>query len=279
MKLIENKTIDEERALYGSENLLLRNCRIEGPADGESALKESSAIKVESCFFNLRYPFWHNTKLIIEDTEMGEKCRAPLWYSSEVILNNCKINGVKAIRECNKIMIEECDIVSPEFGWNTDDLEMVHSRCEGEYFMMRASNFRLKDMTLKGKYSFQYVHDATLTDCRLDTKDALWHAKNVIVRDSVINSEYLAWYSDNVTFINCEIRGTQPFCYCKNLKITNCEMHDADLAFEKSQVEASIRNPIKSIKNPYSGYITLPYAEEIILTDENAKCNINQLRK
>lgn len=40
-EIIENKTFDEERALYNSDNLLLKNCRFDGPADGESALKES----------------------------------------------------------------------------------------------------------------------------------------------------------------------------------------------------------------------------------------------
>lgn len=41
MVLLENRTFDEERALYGSDGILVRNCRFDGPADGESALKES----------------------------------------------------------------------------------------------------------------------------------------------------------------------------------------------------------------------------------------------
>ena len=53
--IIENKTFDEERALYGSRGVTLRNCTFDGPADGESACKESSDIVVENSFFNLRY--------------------------------------------------------------------------------------------------------------------------------------------------------------------------------------------------------------------------------
>lgn len=55
--------------------------------------------------------------------------------------------------------------------------------------------------------------------------------------------------------INCKIIGTQPLCYCENLKLIDCEMIDTDLAFEYSQVEATIKGNIESIKNPKSGFI------------------------
>ena len=65
MNIVENKTLDQERALYGSEGILVKNCRFDGTADGESALKESKNVAVDQCFFNLRYPFWHNHQLKI----------------------------------------------------------------------------------------------------------------------------------------------------------------------------------------------------------------------
>ena len=55
MEIIINKTFDNERALYGSENVCVKNCRFEGEADGECALKESDNILVEECYFDLRY--------------------------------------------------------------------------------------------------------------------------------------------------------------------------------------------------------------------------------
>ena len=128
-------------------------------------------------------------------------------------------------------------------------------------------------MRLKGKYSFQYIEDSTFENCNFDTKDAFWHAKNVTVRNSVIKGEYLAWYCENVTFENCVISGTQPLCYCKGLKLINCEMHGADLAFEKSEVEADITTPVISIKNPAKGYIKVPAVDEIINT-EKTSCSI-----
>ena len=78
MITVENLVTDEERALYGSTDLLVDNCRFDGPADGESALKECSNIQVRNCFFNLRYPFWHVHGLTIGSSEMTDKCRAAL---------------------------------------------------------------------------------------------------------------------------------------------------------------------------------------------------------
>ena len=65
MTVIENKTFDMERALYGSEGLVVNGCVFDGPADGESAFKECKDIKVSDCLFNLRYPFWHDNGLCI----------------------------------------------------------------------------------------------------------------------------------------------------------------------------------------------------------------------
>ena len=51
MTLITDLTTDEERALYGSKDLELKNCAFDGPADGESAIKECSNIKAENIFY------------------------------------------------------------------------------------------------------------------------------------------------------------------------------------------------------------------------------------
>jgi hypothetical protein len=51
-------------------------------------------------------------------------------------------------------------------------------------------------------------------------------------------------------------------------------MHEADLAFEKSDVEATITTPMISIKNVTSGRISLPKVDELIRDDENARCDI-----
>ena len=271
---INGQKFDEERALYGSDGLVVNDCSFDGPADGESAFKESRNIEVTGSYFNLRYPFWHDVNLRITGCEMTDKCRAALWYTKNAGIEDSKLHGIKALRECRDITIKNCDIISPEFGWSVSGVKMENTSAEGEYFMMRSDHLDFRKVTLQGKYSFQYISDSVFENCEFNTKDAFWHAKNVIVKNSIIKGEYLAWYCENVTFENCVISGTQPLCYCKGLKMINCEMHDADLSFEKSEVDAHITTDMISIKNPTSGKITVPSVGEIIMDDPAAKCII-----
>ena len=275
MKVIEDQTFDMERALYGSDGILVKNCSFDGPADGESAFKEGRDIETEHCFFNLRYPFWHDHGLRITESEMTSNCRAALWYSDHIEIAGSKLHGIKALRECSDVLIKNCDIISPEFGWSVCGIRMEDTTAESEYFMMRSEDLTFTGVTFKGKYSFQYIKNAVFENCVFDTKDAFWHGENVTVKNSVVKGEYLAWYSDGLTLIDCKIIGTQPLCYCKNLKLLNCEMIDTDLAFEKSDVEAVITTKVDSIKNPRSGQILVPEVGEIIMDDEGAKGEVS----
>lgn len=271
MELIHDRSFDEERALYGERGVLVRECRFEGPADGESAFKECRDISAERCFFDLRYPFWHDDGLRITGCEMTENCRAALWYSHDIEITDTKLHGIKALRECSNVVISGCEIASQEFGWSVSGLEMTNCAAESEYFMMRSSGLRFEGVDFKGKYSFQYIADSTFENCTFHTKDAFWHAKNVLVKNCAVKGEYLGWYSENVTFENCTIIGTQPLCYCKGLKLVNCEMIDADLCFEKSEVHACVTTRIESVKNPLSGKICAPCVGEVIRDDENSR--------
>jgi hypothetical protein len=271
MRTITDMTFDEERALYGSENICVKDCIFDGPKDGESAFKECAGVVAERCFFNLRYPFWHDRGLKISDCELTEMCRAALWYSENIEIMSTKLYGIKALRECRGAVVKNCDIISPEFGWSVIDIVMESCTVQSEYFMMRSKGLKFKNVEMKGKYSFQYIEDAVFENCVFDTKDAFWHGKNVTVRDSVVKGEYLGWYSEGLTLENCRIIGTQPLCYCKGLKLINCVMEDTDLAFEKSEVEATVKSPVLSIKNPLSGRIYAPEVGEIIMDDVNAR--------
>ncbi len=278
-RTVSEGSYDAERAFYGEKGLHLSGCRFEGPADGESAVKECRDIEVSDCYFALRYPFWHVDGLRISASKLTPSCRAALWYSNDIEIYSSKLIGIKALRECRGVRIEGSTVCSAEFGWSTTDAELKDSTVEGEYMFLRAERMKLSDVKQKGKYSFQYVKDVMLENCELDTKDAFWHAENVTLKGCRVKGEYLAWYSKSLTLIDCEIEGTQPFCYCRELKLINCTMLGTDLAFERSDVEATLASGVLSIKNPYSGSITLPSVGEIIIDDENARAEINITEK
>lgn len=272
-QLIENGQFDEERALYHSQNCDIRNCVFAGPADGESALKESRDIRLQDCSFSLRYPLWHVKGFTMEESRMDEKTRAAIWYADDGVIRDCTLGGIKVIRECNHILIEKCKVVSPEFGWKSSDVTLKDTEIESEYIFMDSTNVKLDHVTMKGKYSFQYMENLEIVDSVLDTKDAFWHSKNVTVKNSIVKGEYLAWFSDGLTLINCKIIGTQPLCYCENLKLIDCTMEDTDLAFEYSDVEADIKGHVISVKNPKSGTIVLDSVGEIIRENPVMECS------
>lgn len=265
MTIIQDQTFDKERELYGIHDTFIKHCTFDGPADGESALKECENVRVEESFFDLRYSLWHDRSLKLAHCELTENCRAALWYDEDVTVTDSKLHGIKAFRECRNVSLKNCDIISDEFGWFTDDITLENCTAESKYFLMRNRGVRAKNLELSAKYSLQYIEDGLFEDCVIDSKDAFWHAKNVTVKNSILGGEYLAWYSENLTFENCKIIGTQPFCYCKNLTLINCEMVDCDLAFERSSVQATITTPVVSIKNPIAeSRISLPAVGEII---------------
>lgn len=274
MELLENKIFSYERALYGKNKVKLVFCTFEGEEDGESALKESGEVEAEKCLFHLRYPLWHTTVAKIDSCTFFETARAPIWYSSDILLSNTKMDSPKALRECKNVKIENCEISSSEFGWSTDKIIAENSKMSGEYFMLRATDLNFESVEFSGKYSFQYIENAYFENCNFSTKDAFWHAKGVHLKNCIVKGEYLGWYSEGLTLENCTLIGTQPLCYCKGLTLINCQMQDCDLSFEKSEVNAQITTPVISIKNPASGVIKAPSCQEIIMDDLNSTCEI-----
>lgn len=275
--IYENKNYDEERALYGVDGAIVKGCTFAGPADGESALKESKNITVDNCDFLLRYPFWHVTGAVINNCRMTETCRAALWYDSDISIKNSRLHGIKALRECENISLADCDVISDEFGWRCRGINIENCTLESQYQFFECRNMNIDRLTMKGKYSFQYIENVEIKNSVFKTKDAFWHAKDVTVYDTILEGEYLAWYSENLRLVRCHIKGTQPFCYCKNLILEDCTMEDCDLSFERSEVRATVGGNIVSVKNPISGYIKADSIGEIILDcgfDEKTTCKI-----
>lgn len=269
---IEDKRFGEERALYHSVNVGIRGCRFEGEEDGESALKESRGLAVESCFFDLRYPFWHTEDVSLVGCHLTENCRAAFWYDRDTTVTASKLHGIKAFRECAGVSLTDCDVVSSEFGWRSRRIRVKDSSIAGEYAFFEARDLEISGMTFRGKYSFQYVKNLVIRDSVLATKDAFWHAENVTVINSEISGEYLGWYSKNLTLIGCHISGTQPLCYAKGLRLIDCTTDGCDLAFEYSDVKASVKGRIESVKNPRRGRLWLDEVGEIIREDAVKDC-------
>ena len=128
----ERLSLDEERALYGITHATVKNCLFDGPADGESALKEASDVTVENCDFRLRYPLWHVHGGRMTNCTLTDTCRAALWYTEDMAIEGSTLGGIKALRECNRMTLTGCTVDSAEFGWLCRGVDFTDCRIRGE---------------------------------------------------------------------------------------------------------------------------------------------------
>ena len=270
MEIIREKYFEGERPLYARHGLRLENVVI-GP--GESALKEGSDIEAVNCEFQGKYPFWECDGFTVRGCTFREGARAALWYSKGCRMYDSLVEAPKMFRRISDVRLDSVRIPNAqETFWDCSDVVLRNvETARADYIFMHTSNIDIDGYKQQGNYSFQYARNVVIRNADLDTKDAFWESENVTVYDSRIVGEYLGWYARNLRLVNCVIGGTQPLCYCSGLVLENCRFEpDADLAFEYSTVQATVRGRIPSVKNPTSGFIKADEIGEIIL-DDNLK--------
>ena len=270
MKRIINQEFGGERPLYCEKDLYLENVVIH---PGESGLKETANITAVKCRFEGKYPLWECDGFVVVDSILTVGARSGLWYSRNGELYDTIIDAPKTFRRMDGIKMRNCWIPGgSETFWDCSNIDVEDCVIErADYVFMHCENIKLKNVKLNGNYGFQYAKNVEIHNCILNSKDSFWEAENVEVHDSIINGEYLAWYSKNVRLVRCHITETQPLCYCEGLVLEDCTFGaDCDLVFEYSDVEATVKGHVVSIKNPRSGHIHVGTVGEIII-DGNIK--------
>ena len=265
MDIIRNQEFGGERPLYHRHGLCLEGVTIH---KGESSIKEGSDIEAHRCRFEGKYVFWCCERFLVTDSLFTESARSSLWHSRSMELRDCLQEAPKMFRESSDIRLRRVRMPhAQETFWSCEgiDIEDVEAH-EGDYIFMYCSNVRVRNLRLLGNYAFQHAKDVEIRDSDLQSKDALWESENVTVYDSFINGEYLGWHSRNLTLVRCRIGGTQPLCYAEGLVLEDCTFEpDADLALEYSDVQATIKGHVVSIRNPRKGSVRVDSCGELIL--------------
>lgn len=267
MKTIKDKEFEGERPLFGARNLRLENVTIHA---GESALKCCTNIEADHCQFEGKYPFWHVEGFKIINCLFTPGARAALWYSRNLIMKDTQVDAPKMFREMDGIILQRVNIPDGEETlWHCDNVEIEDVQInKADYLFMHSNNIKINRWNQHGNYSFQYCKNVEIHNAEIHSKDAFWGTENVTIYDSTLIGEYLGWHSRRLTLVRCHISGTQPLCYAHDLKLIDCTFDaDCDLAFEDSEIEATIKSPIKSIKNPKSGRIEVPSVDELIIDE------------
>lgn len=271
MTIIQNKEYGGERPLYAVHDVRLENVTIHV---GESSIKETSNIEAENCTFEGKYVFWETDGFKVNNCYFAESARSSLWYSRGCRMTNCKVDAPKLFRRMEGIYVENTDFPNGEqFLWDCKDVEMRNVSIQNcDYIFMHTENIRLENYRQDGNYGFQYAKNVEIHNAVINSKDAFWEAENVTVYDSELNGEYLAWYGKNIRLVRCHLTGEQLLCYVDGLILEDCTFgDDANLLFEYSTVNGTIKGDVVSIKNPTSGKLTVKGKIGELILDENRK--------
>lgn len=270
MQIIKDKKFGGERPLFASHDLRLENIEI---TDGESGIKQCQNMEAEGCRFYGKYPWWHVDGAHIRNCYFAPGSRSAIWYTNDLVMEDCTIDGPKFFREMNNVTLRNVKINdADETFWKVKGLRIENVQLrEGTYPFMFSEDIYVDGLDSDSKYVFQYCKNVEIHNAKIITKDAFWECENITIYDSVLDGEYLAWHSKNVRLVNCHLAGEQLLCYVDDLVLENCTFDEAcDRVFEYTTVEADIRGSITNIKNPTSGHIV---ADEIgsVTIDENVR--------
>ena len=270
MELVKGKEFGGERPLFATHDLRLENVTI---VDGESGIKQCQNMEADGCKFYGKYPWWHVDGARITNCYFAEGSRSAIWYTNDLKMSDCVIDGPKFFREMQNVELENVKINdADETFWRINGLRLKNVTLhEGTYPFMFSENIYVDGLESDAKYVFQYCRNVEIHNAKIITKDSFWECENITVYDSVLDGEYLAWHSKNVRLVNCHLAGEQLLCYCEQLTLENCTFDAAcDRVFEYSTVKADIRGHIENIKNPTSGHIVADSIGSVNI-DENVR--------
>lgn len=271
MKQITDAEFGGERPLYASHDLRLERVTIHM---GESSIKECSNIEAENCRFEGKYVFWETTNFTIQNCYFAESARSSMWYSRNCTMKRCTVDAPKLFRRMDGIHIEDTNFPNGEqYLWDCKNIHLENVRIDNcDYAFMHCENIYIKNYHQEGNYAFQYAKNVEIHNAVINSKDSFWESKNVTIYDSEVNGEYLAWYGKNIKLVRCHLTGEQLLCYVDGLILEDCTFgSDANLIFEYSTLQGTIKGDVHSIKNPSSGRIEIEGKVGELIWDENQK--------
>lgn len=262
-KEIRQQCLTGERPLFMGKDMKIYDTIFD---HGESPLKESRNIELYDSMFKWKYPLWYSKDILAENCTWFEMARAGVWYTDNITVRNAMIEAPKNFRRCTGVVLENVDFPNAqETLWNCEQVKMEHVTAKGDYFAMNCTDMELNDFKLVGNYSFDGAKNVEIHNAKMLSKDAFWNSENVTVYDSFISGEYLGWNAKNLTLVNCTIESLQGMCYIDNLVMKNCKLINTTLAFEYSTVDADIHGKIDSVLNPSGGTIRAEHIGDLII--------------
>ena len=196
MDRIHDLSFGGERPLFGAHDTVLENITI---TDGESGIKCCHDLECHDSKFYGKYPWWHVDRSLITSCYFAPESRSAIWYSNDMKMKDCVIDGPKFFREMHNLELENVTINdADETFWRVDGLKVKNVTLhQGTYPFMFCKNVYVDGLTSDAKYVFQYCENVEVHNAKITTKDSFWECtartSSWCVAISVASSHCAIW--------------------------------------------------------------------------------------
>lgn len=150
METIKNQKFGGERPLFGVHDVRLEDIEI---VDGESGIKCCKQVECHNSKFYGKYPWWHVDGSLITNCYFAPGSRSAIWYSDDMVMRDCVIDGPKFFREMKNVTLENVKITdADETFWRIDGLKIKNVELhQGTYPFMFSKNIYVDGLVSDAK--------------------------------------------------------------------------------------------------------------------------------
>ncbi len=260
----KQNTYTEARALFGARRAEITDAAF----TGVEALSHARELTLADSRFSAPRPLAHISDAILRNIEIEKDAAAPLYGSKTVTIQGCEMDAPRGCEAAQEITVDASRIASDDFGADAARLNFTDTVLSGKRLLGHATDITAINAEITGDLALRYAHGGRVDFSTLAGEELLFGAKDMTISDTVLDGARMGWYSENLTLSHCMIIGERPFAYAKNLTLVDCALDESCVgAFERSEVEATIRGTVPSVCNPTHGSITADGFGEIIFDD------------
>ena len=151
-------------ALWYSEDLRMRDTRIEGP----KMFREMRGIDFENVVItDADETFWKCRDIRARNLELHDGTY-PFMFCENVFVDGLKSDSKYVFQYCRNVEIHHADIVTKDSFWECSNVTIFDSTLDGEYLAWHSDNVRLVRCHLKGEQLLCYAKRLVLEQCTFD---------------------------------------------------------------------------------------------------------------
>ncbi len=264
----ENHTIcSDARAFFSARRAELHHITF----TGEDVLSYAKELTLSDSSVSSPRALAHISDAILRDVRFTEGAVSPLYGAVSVTLQGCEMCAPRGCESAREVTVDASRISSDHFCAGAVSPTVADTVLSGTQLFTHAENVSLTNVDLDGVRALQYISGGSIDFSTLSGEELLHGAHHVTISDTVLDGDRIGWYSDHLTLTHCVISGAAPFAHAKNLTLIDCALDPTcTCAFERSEVEATLRGTVPSVRNPLHGRIVADAYGEVLFDDTAA---------